>query len=378
MNQSKHKKLIWCSVVGARPQFIKMAMLERAVKSYNQKKSANIKHVIVHTGQHYDFNMNDVFFKELAISKPEFNLGIKASEHMEMIGQMMEGIEGVFLKKRPDILFVYGDTNSTLAAALVAKKMMIPIVHIESGARSYDLTMPEEQNRILVDRISDFLFCASKDDVLALRKEGIPSSSYGQKVYFCGDIMYDAVKLFKTAKIKIPGPGEPIKIFMTLHRAENTDSRDRLQNLCESVKKIAETDSVRFAIHPRTLKYLKKYNINLGKIKVLEPLSYLETLSEIESSHIVLTDSGGLQKEAFYLRRPFLILRDRTEWMELVRHKYGYIAGKSPGQLFKNFKLAIKHPWVMDRQFNPFGKGKASDYIVSKMYKISRNLKGMN
>ena len=302
------------SLIGARPQFIKEAIVNKELK-----EKENIKEIIVHSGQHYDFNMSDVFFKVLNIQKPDYFLNVGSGLHGEMTGKIMIEFEKVVLKERPDIILVYGDTNTTLAGAIVGAKLKIPVAHIEAGIRQEPKDMPEEVNRVLTDHVSTFLFCPSKLSVKNLEKEGITKG-----VYFVGDVMYDLYKemedkfkydIFRELKLK-----ENEYIVMTLHRDFNVDKKEKLEKILKQIEKISREITIVFPIHPRTKKRVKEYNFEkyLEKVKVIEPIDYLNLMGLIKKSWKIITDSGGLQKEAYFAKKRAIVVMPDTGWRELT------------------------------------------------------------
>lgn len=299
------------TIVGARPQFIKAACMSRVFAAAN-----NINEIIVHTGQHFDHNMSDIFFIELAIPQPKYNLEINSSSHGAMTGAMLAKIEQVLIKEQPDAVLVYGDTNSTLAGALAAVKLHIPIIHVEAGLRSFNNKMPEEINRILTDRISNLLFCSTHTSVKNLKQEGITAG-----VHHVGDIMYDATlfAIDKLANMAFDIPEEKYALI-TLHRAENTDDKTRfnkilkyMDNFCAQHKLIPI-----MPVHPRTKQKLLTQNYPMHNFKLRDPIGYFEMHALMKHANYILTDSGGLQKEAYFHRVPCITLRDETEWTELI------------------------------------------------------------
>jgi len=301
------------TVVGARPQFIKVAPVSRALRD------AGIHEQILHTGQHYDFCMSEVFFEELRIASPQFNLNIRETRHGAMTGKMLAAIEDVLIEERPDYVVVYGDTNSTLAAALAAAKLHIPLAHVEAGLRSWNRAMPEEVNRVLTDHISGLLFCPSAVSANNLKGEGI-----AEGVHIVGDVMADANLLACRIVEKSPEKylaqlpqqlrRDPYGIF-TLHRAENTDHADRLTEIVDGIN--ALKTPIVFPLHPRTAKCLEKNRLQFGShVHLLSPVSYLEMTALLANATFALTDSGGLQKEAYWLEVPCFTLREETEWVE--------------------------------------------------------------
>ncbi len=351
------------SIVGARPQFIKLAPISRELDENHQ-------HIIVHTGQHYDEELSRKFFRELEIPEPEYNLGVGSGMQGYQTGEMMKRIEEVLLKERADIVLVYGDTNSTLAGALAAVKLHITIGHIESGLRSFDRGMPEEINRIVTDHISDMLFASTQTAVKNLRREGIEKG-----VYNCGDVMLDAVFCnMRIAEKKSEilgrlGLNKEGYLLLTIHRVGNTDNKKNLEGICEALLDINE--EIVFPVHPRTEKYLRKYGFwnklnNAENIRILKPVGYLDFLVLEKNSHKIITDSGGVQKEAYFLQVPCITLRENTEWVETVEDGWNVLAGTNKKRIIK----AVNEFKPKGEQRNPFGKGKAGLKIVEIISKI--------
>lgn len=298
------------TIIGARPQFIKAASLSREIL-----KQKDIEEVIVHTGQHFDANMSEVFFTEMQIPRPHYNLAINSLGHGAMTGRMMEEIEKVLIKEKPDWLLVYGDTNSTLAGSLAAKKLHIKIAHVEAGLRSFNMKMPEEVNRILTDRISDLLFCPTQQAVDNLNKEGYENIE--AVIVNVGDIMYDSALFYSTLKNEgVKGLPENY-ILATIHRAENTDDLQKLKNIFSALDSIHKEYPVVLPLHPRTKNILEVNGIKTN-IHLIEPVGYLDMVSLIKNSKAVITDSGGLQKESYFFKKQCFTLRDQTEWVELI------------------------------------------------------------
>ncbi len=303
------------SVVGARPQFVKLAPLQMELKKH-------LDSFVVHTGQHYDETLSDKFFEELSIPKPEYNLGVGSATHGAQTGLMLKKLEEVFDYEKPDLVLVYGDTNSTLAGALAAAKMNIRVGHIEAGLRSFVKSMPEEINRVLTDRLSDILFCPTGTAVDNLKNEGIDRG-----VYLVGDLMYEALEIFapiaerRTDILRNLSLGSREYILLTIHRAENTDNHNRLRYLMEQITKLGH--KIVFPVHPRAKKELKSAGLwehlqNRDNIVLTEPVGYFENIVLIKNAYLVLTDSGGIQKEAYYFGIPTITLRNETEWPETV------------------------------------------------------------
>lgn len=348
------------TIVGARPQFIKAATVSRAISQFD-----NVEEIIVHTGQHFDANMSEVFFQEMKIPEPKYNLGIKESLHGAMTGKMLMGIEELIIKEQPDYVLVYGDTNSTLAGALAAKKLHFKLAHVEAGLRSFNLEMPEEINRILTDRISDFLFCPTDTAINNLNNEGFQNIDC--KVVNCGDVMFDAtlfyLELAKKPQIDLSGE----YILATIHRAENTDDKQKLVSIIESFKELSLSTQVIIPLHPRTRNKLKEYNIDYSGIKFIEPLGYLEMIWLLQNCKLVMTDSGGLQKEAFFHKKSCITLRDETEWVELVDNGYNIIAGSDKASIKEAYSKIISSTVSFDKEL--YGTGNAGKIIIEKLLK---------
>lgn len=353
------------TVIGARPQFIKAAAVSNEIINFNKNTTKKIQEVIVHTGQHYDANMSAVFFEEMNIPKPSYFLGIGGKSHGAMTGQMLEKIEEILVKENPDFLMVYGDTNSTLAGALAASKMNIKLVHIEAGLRSFNMNMPEEVNRILTDRISSILFCPTKTAVDNLEKEGY--NNIDCKIELSGDVMQDAAILFEkySQKPKIALPKE--FILSTIHRAENTNDKQRLSNILASLAKISEEKVIILPLHPRTKKLLEEYNLSIPKsIICIEPVGYLEMVYLLTNCSMVITDSGGMQKEAFFFEKPCMTLRDETEWVELLTNKANILVGTDKEAILQGYKKMCEAD--IDFSLNLYGGGNASKKIIKTLW----------
>lgn len=311
------------TVLGARPQFIKAAAFSREVQRY-----ANIQEIIVHTGQHYDANMSDVFFQEMGIPKPKYMLETGGKTHGAMTGQQLEKIEEILLNEKPDLVLVYGDTNSTLAGALAAVKLHIPIAHVEAGLRSFNRQMPEEINRILTDQISDYLFVPSLGAKQNLINEGVDEN----KIFIVGDIMYDVALYYKEKMVK-PHWFDELNlekfILCTIHRAENTDDINKLKDILKGLE--LSNKNIILPLHPRTVKKINEYNLLISNnIYIVEPVGYLEMVWLEVNSELIVTDSGGVQKEAYFHNKYCVTLREETEWVELVSNGYNILAGSNP------------------------------------------------
>ncbi len=359
------------TIVGARPQFIKAAMVSRAILRHNSlvNNKDKIKEVIVHTGQHYDDNMSKVFFKELEIPQPKYNLGVGSSTHGKQTGRMLEKIEEALLKERPDYMLVYGDTNSTLAGALAASKLHIPVAHIEAGLRSFNMRMPEEVNRVMTDHVSTLLFCPTKTAVNNLKKEGIAKG-----VFNVGDVMYDSVlyNIMKAEKkssiLKELNIHTKTYLLSTLHRQENTDNPKRLISILSTLSSLDYP--VIIPIHPRTRKVIEECNFSfkkLNNLKIVPPVSYLDMLVLEKNAKLILTDSGGVQKEAYFLRVPCITLRDETEWIETVESGWNTITGVNPEKI--RDAIYADHPGSIQKCSGLYGDSNASEQIIEILQK---------
>ncbi len=313
------------SIAGARPQFVKLAVICRAVAAQN---GTPVRHVVVHTGQHYDAGMSDVFFQDLGMNPPDHHLGVGSGSHGEQTGEMMKRLEPLLASEKPDWVLLYGDTNSTLAGAVVAAKMSLRLAHVEAGLRSYNRRMPEELNRIVADHLSDLLLCPTPVAMENLRKEGLCG-----RAVLTGDVMFDAALMFREQAEKRGGPladaWQPRTFALaTVHRAENTDEPDRLRNIFEALDRIAETVCpVVLPLHPRTRKVLMASGWTGRAIHVIPPCSYLEMMLLESRARFILTDSGGVQKEAYFVKVPCITLRDETEWSETLQNRCNVLAG---------------------------------------------------
>jgi UDP-N-acetylglucosamine 2-epimerase len=330
------------TIIGARPQFIKYGLLSKELREKHQI-------ILIHTGQHYDYRMNKVFFDQLEIPEPSYNLGIGSGSHAYQTGEMIKGIEDILLSQKPDMAMVFGDTNSTIAGALAAAKIHIKVAHVEAGLRSFDRTMPEEINRILTDHCSDFLFCPTKTAMNNLKKEGISKG-----VYLTGDIMVDALnynkEIAERSKI-LDSLGLTSKRYtlVTLHRASNTDIRENLANISSALIELSKKgQNIVFPVHPRTNKLLKNYDLYDGLMaaaKLVEPLGYFEFLKLLSHASKVLTDSGGIQKEAYILKVPCITLRENTEWVETIQDGWNVLAGTNKEKIIMlSQSFDPKHP----------------------------------
>ncbi len=356
------------TILGARPQFIKAASISREIMRVNEKSNVKkIEEIIVHTGQHFDTNMSEIFFEEMKIPKPHYNLNINGMGHGAMTGQMLEKIEEVLIKERPDWVLVYGDTNSTLAGALAASKLHIKIAHVEAGLRSFNMKMPEEINRILTDRMSTVLFCPTDTSIDNLHREGY--EGFDCHIVKSGDVMQDGALYYAGLESTQTRRDTPF-VLATIHRAENTDDISRLSAIIDALNEISKSTAVTVPLHPRTKKIIHDQNIQLNdNIEVIDPVGYLEMISLIKNSTMILTDSGGLQKEAFFFKKPCITLRDETEWVELVSHNFNLLAGADKQKIVKAYS---SHKFNDDYEIDLYGKGKASVKIVSELLALKQ------
>lgn len=355
------------SVVGARPQFIKAAVVSRARAALAARGEAAFDEVILHTGQHFDENMSEVFFRQMQIPEPARNLGIGGALHGDMTGRMLAALEQALLEARPDAVLVYGDTNSTLAGALAAAKLHIPVAHVEAGLRSFNKKMPEEINRVLTDHVSRWLFCPTTTARGNLLREGIAAESALQT----GDVMLDAVLHYS----KIAQPSDqtlataarhPDGFYLaTVHREENADDGARLGGVLAALEELAGRSSVVLPLHPRTAKRLLAFGLSLRRVGVVEPVGYFDMLYLLRKCRAVLTDSGGLQKEAFFFGKPCVTLRDETEWVELVEGGYNVLAGTDRNRILE--ALALVEHAKLDWGAQLYGRGDAGERIVQRL-----------
>ncbi|MFY9107273.1 UDP-N-acetyl glucosamine 2-epimerase [Aliarcobacter cryaerophilus] len=394
------------TILGARPQFIKAGSVSREIRR-QKEEGRSIEEVIVHTGQHYDANMSDIFFDEMQIPKPNYFLGIGGKSHGAMTGQMIEKIEEVALKENPDWIMVYGDTNSTLAGAIVASKLHIKLAHIEAGLRSFNMKMPEEVNRILTDRVSTILFCPTDTAMKNLKAEGFEVEEEGRsektevrnscfgRIVKVGDVMQDGALFYKKL-IKEEGRREKGEensqtfilqpstfnlqpstfILCTIHRAENTDDEIRLKSIFEALNEIAKEKQIILPLHPRTKKLLPSTLILHPNIILIDPVGYLEMVWLIDNCDFVMTDSGGLQKEAYFFEKQCITLRDETEWVELVECGANRLVGADKEKIVSSYQLLVssensKNDELQTKnqklQTNLYGGGKASENIIKEL-----------
>jgi len=349
------------SIVGARPQFIKATIVSQAIEKHNSTSSETIEEILVHTGQHYDYRMSEIFFQELKLKKPHYNLEVGSDTHAKQTARMLERIEDVLFEENPDLVLVYGDTNSTLAGALAASKLNIPVAHIEAGIREHKREMPEEQNRILTDHISSLLFCPTQTAVENLKREGITEG-----VFFTGDVMLDALltslpiaekhsKILENLSL-VPGN----YYLTTIHRAENTDNEEKLRNILLALNQLELP--VVFPIHPRTRNAVERFGLRefLDGLIVIEPVGYLDMLILERNARKILTDSGGVQKEAYFLGVPCVTLRNETGWVETLEGGWNVLAGTNVEKIVESVKI----PPPSSPRGDFFGDGKAGERIV--------------
>ncbi|MEA4983761.1 MAG: UDP-N-acetylglucosamine 2-epimerase (non-hydrolyzing) [Paludibacter sp.] len=347
------------TIVGARPQFVKAATLSRQFIKYG------VNEKILHTGQHFDNNMSRIFFEEMEIPEPAFHLDIHGLSHGAMTGRMLEGIEKILIDENPDGVLVYGDTNSTLAGALAASKLHIPVIHVEAGLRSFNMEMPEEVNRILTDRISSFLFCPTDTAVNNLKREGFDMMSV--QIIKNGDVMQDAA-IYYAAKAGLKSDIiRKLKlqqfVLATLHRQENTDDPAKLMAIVRGLNIINKQVQVVVPLHPRTRQILQQLSINT-EFTIIEPVGYFDMIMLLKSCELVVTDSGGVQKEAFFFGKHCITLREQTEWVELVDHGFIRLVGSDAEKLKDAFDFFRTKK--SDFSLDLYGKGKAAE-IAAKM-----------
>jgi UDP-GlcNAc3NAcA epimerase len=353
------KKIL--TVVGARPQFVKAAALSRALKLHGK-----FREVLVHTGQHYDASMSEVFFNEMEIPDPDYNLDVSNLTHGAMTGRMLEKVEEVLIAEKPSCVILYGDTNSTLAGALAAAKLYLPVAHVEAGLRSGNMHMPEEINRIVTDRLSSLLFCPTEDAVRNLEKEGF--GNFPCRILRSGDVMQDAALYYaekSAAKSTILRDNRLDEfILCTLHRAENTDDPDRLRSIVDALNRIHRQHRVFLPLHPRTRRLLEQSGIR-PEFELHQPVGYFDMLELLRQCRLVITDSGGLQKEAYFFKKHCVTLREETEWNELVRHGVNILAGADTEHILE----AARRMLLMESDFSMdfYGNGQACQRIVQEL-----------
>jgi UDP-GlcNAc3NAcA epimerase len=373
------------NIVGARPQIIKASAISRAIRRYF---STEITEILVHTGQHYDKEMSEVFFDELEIHKPDYNLGVGSAGHGRQTSMMITGLEEVLLKEKPDCVLVYGDTNSTLAGAVASSKLHFPVIHIEAGLRSFNKTMPEELNRIMSDHSSTLLFAPTNAAFKNLMSEGFrpenspPYTIDNPKIYFTGDIMYDNTIFFaglaEKKKAKWLEKLALVRnefVLATIHRDTNTDNIERLREILVTLKSLAEERGITFVmpLHPRTIISLKtKLNLLYKElseskyVKIIPPVTYLEMILLEKNCRMVITDSGGVQKESHFFKRPCIVLRKETEWVELVNNGTSRLVDADPERIMQEFKCLMDSLEVLDYP-GFYGDGKTAEFILKEI-----------
>lgn len=354
---------IIATIVGARPQFIKVAPVSRALAA-----TGTVREVLIHTGQHHDAGMSDVFFDELGIATPDHHLAIHGGGHGAMTGAMLQKLEPVLESLKPDRVLVYGDTNSTLAGALVAAKLHIPVAHVEAGLRSFNRAMPEEINRVVADQLSDILFASTQAAVDNLRREGFTQ----ERIFAVGDVMYDAALQFaqvasgRSGILTYAGVEPGRYVLATVHRAENTDDPVRLANMVSALDTVAATLPVVLPLHPRTASRMKAAGLAFERVRTIPPVGYLDMVALESQAALIATDSGGVQKEAFFYHVPCVTLRDETEWVELVDLGWNRLASPAAVGLADLILQALGNKGV---EANPYGDGTASRTIAEILTK---------
>ena len=357
------KKIV--TILGARPQFVKAAVLSRTISKHKE-----VEEIIVHTGQHYDTNMSDIFFDEMEIPKPKYNLAINGLSHGAMTGQMLQKIEAILIIEKPNLIVVYGDTNSTLAGTLAAKKLNIKVAHVEAGLRSFNMKMPEEINRILTDRVSDLLLCPTDTAINNLMNEGF--ENIPTKIVKCGDIMKDAVEFYSKVSEEKSSIIRDLKlqknefVLATIHRQENTDNLESLKSIFEGLQEISKTKQVVLPLHPRTKAILDKNKLTYT-IKMIDPVGYFDMMELLKSCNLVVTDSGGLQKEAFFNKKHCIIAREETEWVELVSNGFAKIVGSDTLKMIDAFEGFQNSK--MDFSINLYGND-VGEKIYNEIFKL--------
>jgi UDP-GlcNAc3NAcA epimerase len=353
------------TIIGARPQFVKAAVLSRIFS-----KMEGVEELLVHTGQHFDEKMSQIFFDEMEIPKPHYNLEINSVGHGAMTGRMLEGIEALIIKEKPDWILVYGDTNSTIAGALAARKLNVKVAHVEAGLRSFNMQMPEEINRILTDRISNNLYAPTQTAIDNLKREGF--DNFDVNIVLSGDVMQDAAYFYADkAEEKSSLSKEFLKgdfVLSTIHRQENTDDANRLKNIVNALNTIHETTRVVLPLHPRTKKTIANLGLSLN-VDVIEPVGYFDMIQMLKHCSLVMTDSGGLQKEAFFFKKNCVTLRDQTEWTELIENGFNILVGADEKLILQGFEKmkTIKNNFDV----NLYGNGSAGEKIANHLLKTN-------
>ncbi len=352
------------TVVGTRPEYIKAAAIAHALSKFS-----DIQHILLNTGQHYDANMCEIFFREMNMPLPDYNFQITGKSHGAMTGEILTKIEEVLLVEKPDWVLVYGDTNSTLAGALAAVKLHIRLAHVEAGLRSNNLRMPEEINRIVTDRISNAMFCPTESAKKNLLKEGLAS----EQIFVVGDVNYDVALHYASAAQPTPDVAEKIELnpgflLCSLHRAENTDDPQVLRQLVATLNKIAQSHSIIMPMHPRTTRLLEESHLRLENITTLAPVGFFDMIALLQNCKMVLTDSGGLQKEAYFFKRPCITLRTETEWIETVEAGCNMIVGHDSEKISAALANFESHQASFAQEL--YGNGKTAEVILKTLLKI--------
>ena len=376
------KKIV--TIVGARPQIIKASAMSRAIESYYKDE---IDELIVHTGQHYDYNMSEIFFEQLGLPKPAYNIHVESGNHGNQIAKMIQGIEDVLIKEKPHGVILYGDTNSTISGALAAAKLQIPIIHIEAGLRSFNKEMPEEINRICCDHMSSLLFVPTEQGIQNLINEGFSienngaATSNNPHVYHCGDIMYDNSQYFSSEKQNKSGILDNLKlnnnqfILCTIHRDSNTDRNSNLLSILEALQNVQDSTGLHIVLplHPRTKKKIDTLHTELivkkilknDKIIIIPPAGFFDIIELEKNSRLIITDSGGLQKEAFFFKKPCVILREQTEWVEIVENGNAIVCGADNQKIISAVSSLMEKTDFTYPSF--YGDGNAGKFICSKI-----------
>lgn len=348
-----------CTIIGARPQFIKAAAVSTAALEDDR-----VKEIIIHTGQHYDEAMSKVFFDQLGIPKESHNLEIGSGSHGAQTGRMLERLDVVLSAEQPDVVLIYGDTNSTLAGALAAAKLHIPVAHVEAGMRSFNRRMPEEINRVVADHVADVNFCSTESAVKHLTDEGL-----GDTAIWVGDVMLDCVLAFSDAasagSLSVEAPDE--FFLLTCHRAENTESPERMRAIIQAVNTLAEQTPVVYPAHPRTPTKLTEYGLTFSdNVRVIQPVGYLEMLHLEKRAKLILTDSGGVQKEAMFLQTPCVTMRDETEWTETVNAGWNVVAGAETERILQAV-ASFENGAPSSIDLKPYGEGNAARRVIDEL-----------
>lgn len=352
------KKIV--SIVGARPQFVKAAAVSR-----QWAKCREVQEVIVHTGQHFDDNMSDLFFREMSIPQPKYNLGVNNLENADMTALMMERLKPVLLQEKPDFVVVFGDTNSTLAGARTAKNLCMKLAHVESGLRSYNMEMPEEHNRVETDRLSDVLFCPTQTAVENLQKENIDNQR--NKVVLSGDVMYDAALFYAPSAQKPQIELASEFLLASVHRAENTNNSEILLSIFAALEEVTNQKQVILPLHPRTRQKLEEIDFDFANsnITFIAPVGYFEMLYLLQHCRLVLTDSGGLQKEAYFFGKQCVTLRNETEWVELIQQGVNVLAGTAKEKIIHCVQQSLSQQMIFPSSL--YGDGHAAEKITQTL-----------